>query len=61
MVAARQDITGTDTVGGYGARYQYFDPVIWIMLTLSCELHSEWRHFTYFSPDSVTATRKMGW
>lgn len=57
-MAARQDIPGTDTVGGYGARYLYFDPVIWIMLTRSCELRSELRRFANFSQDLVTAARK---
>lgn len=46
------------TVGGYSARYQYSDPVIWMTLTLSCELHAELRHFTDFSPDSVTSAQK---
>lgn len=57
-MAVRWDIPGRDAAGGYGARYQYFDPVIWITLTPSWERHAERRHLADFSPDSVTAAQK---
>lgn len=52
-MAARQDIPGTDTVGGYGARYQYFDPVIWIMLTRVETLRQLQPRFSYYDTEEL--------
>lgn len=47
------------TVGGYGAKQRYSDPVIWINLALNCELYTAPRQPTDLSPDTVTAPQRV--